>query len=175
MVLLPSTQQGNTEEGVDVPLATRQKTPIPNTQGHNIQPRRLQFVADFWSKQKREASIQIIDGVYNCTGLVFGARRTTINICHVRWILEEDEYKQIPDPQHYGYMQGDIVLYGTQDEITHVGIVWSVEVDDKGIFSKPIILSKWGETPEFLHPLAVVPDEYGMPVEFWRHKRHVRA
>lgn len=76
--------------------------------------------------------------VYNCYGLAFAARRCAIvDKTDVETILEDDGYRKLPwDPA--AWLVGDVVLY---------------------------VLSAWGDSGEYLHPIDVVSPLLGRPSE----------
>ena len=106
-------------------------------------------------------------------GLVFAARRTGIDVDHVHWLLEEDDYQKLLDSEAPSV--GDIVLYSHERHgITHIGIILEFKSHPQkpGEFETRV-LSKWGAPgAEYIHPIDHVPEDYGEPAEFWRHIRH---
>jgi hypothetical protein len=96
--------------------------------------------------------------VYNCHGLVFAARRTSIvDDEDVNAILEDDGYHPLPwDPDRW--LPGDIVLYRDKvGRIVHSGIIVKNLIslgEDKVTIE---VLSVWGEVGEYIHPIDEVP------------------
>lgn len=86
------------------------------------------------------------NGIYNCHGMVFGARRTGIHSSSVMKIIDEDDYKKVEPPNPI--MAGDIVLYFSEGDVEHTAIV--VEPPRQGIFL-PLVVSKWGDFVEYVH------------------------
>jgi hypothetical protein len=104
--------------------------------------------------------------VYNCYGLVFAARRSAIvGEEDVQAILEDDGYKAMPwDPT--AWMVGDIVLYrNAEGELTHAGIVARKTIDLTTGNIKVDVLSAWGDSGEYLHPIDLVSPLLGKPSE----------
>ena len=104
--------------------------------------------------------------VYNCYGLVFAARRSAIvDEEDVHAILEDDGYKTMPwDPA--AWMVGDVVLYrNAAGELAHVGIVAGKTIDLKTGNIKVDVLSAWGDSGEYLHPIELVSPLLGKPSE----------
>ena len=67
-----------------------------------------------------EARLVCSSALYNCGGLVFGARRVWIDPSEFRQILRDDGYRTIAEP----LLPGDVVLYGTSSgSVAHVGMV----------------------------------------------------
>lgn len=112
-------------------------------------------------------------GVYNCFGLVWASRRTSIyDESEFSKILTDDGYRQLaldeqPQP-------GDIVLYlyqtgDTLRDTLHVAIV--LELGKVGTSVVPRVLSKWSDVfGEDIHVLTDVPkNEYyrNCLIEVW--------
>src|SRR5262249_46882161 len=94
---------------------------------------------------------------YNCYGMVFAARRTWIlHPEDVQAILEDDGYH--PLPWHPATWQiGDVVLYtGKDGKLSHVGMIARKTIDVSASKIDVDVLSTWGETGEYLHPIDVV-------------------
>jgi hypothetical protein len=104
--------------------------------------------------------------VYNCYGLVFAARRSAVvDEEDVQAILEDDGYRSLPwDPA--AWMVGDVVLYRNDTgELSHVGIVARKTEDFTTGNIKVDVLSAWGESGEYFHPIDLVPPLLGKPSE----------
>lgn len=104
--------------------------------------------------------------VYNCFGLVFAARRCAIvDATDVEAILEDDGYRKLPwDPA--AWLVGDVVLYrDVSGELVHVGIVAGKTTDFTTGKIKVDVLSAWGNSGEYLHPIDVVSPLLGKPSE----------
>jgi hypothetical protein len=85
---------------------------------------------------------------FNCHGLTFGSRRTSIDSpVEVQKVLDDDDYTELDKKS---VKPGDIAIFRKGGEIWHSGIVVEV-VDVKG----PRILGKWG----FLHEVVHFPWE----------------
>lgn len=100
---------------------------------------------------------------YNCHGLTFAGRRTSIESPdEVLDILSDDGYERIP---RHEVMSGDVVVYFKDGAPDHSGIVMSTEV-----FGDMWILSKWGELHEVVHrPSDCVYD--ASDIRFYRISR----
>lgn len=81
---------------------------------------------------------------FNCHGLTFAARRTSVEAADVPLILTDDDYIEVRDKKKV--KPGDIAIFRKNGEITHSGIV--VEVDE---LRGPRLLSKWGFLHEVIH------------------------
>jgi hypothetical protein len=170
MVLL----RGPKPDDYDIELATRKGNYIPNLQGSNAPYGQMQRFLEKYKKALPQAIPQIVDGFYNCTGMVLAARRTIIEVRHTRWILEDYGYRRLSANEKPGL--GDIVLYAdVEQELTHVGVITEYKsLPDKPGEFETWVRSKWGATgAEYLHPINHVPDLYGRPVEYWRHGGHI--
>ncbi len=104
--------------------------------------------------------------IYNCHGLVFAARRTSIvDDEDVLMILKDDGYHKLPWDPHQ-WLPGDIVLYRDKDErIVHSGIIVKKLVSLGEDLVEIQVLSAWGECGEYIHPLNEVPVLYGKATE----------
>lgn len=119
-----------------------------------------------------EARLRSYDTTYNCFGMVFATRRTCIiDEGEVRKILHDDGYQDLPlEPGEWSV--GDLVLYQTADgEIQHVGMIAQIVHDLEGGGTSVEVLSAWGQSGEFLHPLDAVPELYGEPARVVTHRR----
>lgn len=85
--------------------------------------------------------------VYNCHGLTFASKRTGIwDTEEIHKILDDDNYQEIPPNE---VLPGDIVLYFSNGDIEHSGVVISKPIQETlGI---PKVYSKWGSYCEVIH------------------------
>jgi len=63
-------------------------------------------------------------------------------------------------------MQGDLAIYRSGDIIEHTGVV--LEIRKVGEETVPLVLSKWGPGPEYIHAVARTP--YGHEYEYWTER-----
>jgi hypothetical protein len=120
----------------------------------------------FWKNRKAAC------GVYNCAGLVWANRRTSIyDENEYSKILNDDGYRSIASEEQL--QPGDIVIYlrRTADNLRntlHVGIVLCL--DKVGATTFKWILSKWSDQyGEDIHKLKDVPEHYdNCRIEFYR-------
>ena len=110
-----------------------------------------------------------LTSVYNCMGLVFSSRRTSIEIVHLPWILKEDEYRQLGSRDELRV--GDVVVYGTSSALTHVGLVSELPLILATNKREIVVLSKWGRDGEYLHDIDYVPEIYGKSLQLWTNRR----
>ena len=103
---------------------------------------------------------------YNCHGLTFASRRTSIrHPINIQAILQDDNYQEIDDLTKV--RPGDIIVYQSEPgDYTHSGIV----VDHAPLSQEIIVCSKWGCGPEVLHVYHEVPKVYGAIYRFLRCK-----
>jgi hypothetical protein len=119
---------------------------------------------DLWRTLKPRAQLRSWSELYNCMGLVFGSRRTHIDIVSLRFILKEDGYRRLSGPDEANL--GDVVVYA--DSVPrHVGIVARIDVNLARGLRELFVISKWGEDGEYLHEVKDVPELYGSPIEYW--------
>lgn len=109
---------------------------------------------------------------YNCHGLTFGARRTSIpppgedDDGVVREILRRDGYHRVASTPRVG----DVVTYVKEGKITHRGLVSRIEslqLSSPGGPPHVFVWSAWGGFGEFEHRADGMEDFYGRP-EYWR-------
>ena len=104
--------------------------------------------------------------IYNCYGLAFACRRSAIvDEEDVSAILVDDGYRQLPwDPS--AWLSGDIVIYRDGNgAMVHVGVVAKKQVDLATGETSVEVVSAWGESGEYLHPIGDVPSLLGRPTE----------
>jgi hypothetical protein len=103
--------------------------------------------------------------IYNCFGMVFGGRRTTLGFSQIPSILAVDGFEMLTrgmSPRAH-----DLAVYRTTDgsSYAHIAVVVSV-------VSEPLtirVLSKWGEEGgEYEHELRSCPwGRVDQEIEFW--------
>lgn len=157
------------DTGPGIEIDTRKGNRIPNEQGLEWDPIRLQGFQRKWTKEYPLIKPRSLTATYNCMGHVFASRRTLIDIKYLQWILEEDGFRQVGKPPEAGV--GDIVVYQGPIEkaISHVGII----VDLYEFLQESLdvwVLSKWGRGGEYVHILDQVPFFLGQPVQFWTER-----
>lgn len=150
-----------------IALQTKQGRDIENTQYFHISPYDLhesqKLIRDYnQARLRHDAS-----ATYNCHGLTFASRRTWINeTLQIIDILSDDNYVEINTKE---LLPGDIVIYydSNYNEIYHSAIV----IEEPTTINKllvPLVYSKWGIGPEFIHSLYNSP--YGCNTKFYRCK-----
>ena len=145
---------------------TREKWDIPNSQ-----PTEASSIERVYDNRLREKFTSPgtlfrtgVIPVYNCHGLTFAAKRTSVGEASViRKILDDDKYVKLSDGNQV--LPGDIVLYvGDDGDIEHSGLV--VERPDPQL-KIPRVLSKWGKGSEVVHWVANCPYDSGN-LEYYR-------
>ena len=132
----------------------------------DIENQQLWHIADFeWNKLvefDKYAAKKVSDAcpIYNCHGLTFGSRRTSVYESPL-FVLGEDGFEQIPERDT---RVGDIVVYfDSNGAESHTGIVIGEEYLGAGdtLQSRggrlPLIWSKWAKGPEFVHTVGNCP------------------
>lgn len=104
--------------------------------------------------------------IYNCHGMTFGARRTSITeSSEVRKILSDDEYEEV---RKEDILPGDVIIYvDDRGDIEHSGIVVSKPTPPICI---PMVVSKWGKGPEVLHSAYHSPYS-NLDIHFFRVRK----
>lgn len=111
-------------------------------------------------------------GIYNCFGLAWASRRTSIyDESEIYKILTDDGYRQLQNEVHL--QPGDIVLYLHQKEnmcdTLHAAVVLKLEMIGTTII--PWVVSKWSDAyGEAIHALRDLPrgEHYqDCLIEFW--------
>jgi hypothetical protein len=104
---------------------------------------------------------------YNCMGMVFGSRRTAIDTDQWDLIRQDDEYRLLRPGE--APVLGDLVVYRKGGRVVHVGMVAEVRLTLNGTPSVTI-LSQWGFSGEYRHPVNQVPPGFGAAVEYWTER-----
>lgn len=101
--------------------------------------------------------------LFNCHGLTFASRRSKVlDLTNIFRILEDDAWRETSMTK---VLPGDIVIYfDNEGDANHSGVVvqYSQEI------LVPLICSKWGSGPEYIHKLSDVPNVYGPVTRFYR-------
>lgn len=147
-----------------LPLFTRRRSFIRNVQRDQLPSEVIE--ARIQANLRIDPRIQVLScaTTYNCYGLVFASRRTCIiGPEDIPSILQDDGYRRLPWDAA-AWRPGDLALYGDgSGEITHVGKIVRVEHDLLGGDPAVWVISAWGETGEYLHPVEAVSSWLGRP------------
>ena len=164
MVVLRAGEPGDRNY---LPLATRKGTLIKNERRAEAPPDQILAAIRLWREERPLARLRSATRGYDCMGLVFASRRTSVATDQFSMILREDEYRLVREPDQPDV--GDVVVYERRNRVEHVGLVAEVI---KGPFSVTInVVSKWGQDPEYVHPIDHVPSWYGQATSFWTDRR----
>jgi hypothetical protein len=127
-------------------------------------------VAKQWLETFPNIRLRSLSWDYNCVGLVFGSRRTAIDVRHLARIFTDDGYEPILEAN---VQPGDIAVYRDfHGDFAHVGFVVEYSPNIMDATFNIVVLSQWGDTGEYIHPVRGVPDSWlGRPIEFWSEKK----
>lgn len=146
-----------TDRGRVIPLMFP-KNPVSSDQIIDMERRclKMSLVSNRLDQLNR---IGLPTDVSNCHGWVFTAGRSIISGHDVEFILEDNNYRKVDEPH-----VGDLVVYRTEDAITHTGLVSSIEGD-----GKVIVDSKWSWMGVYRHEVS--ESIYGSEFEYYRTSR----
>lgn len=152
--------------GPEIPLSTRKGRQIPNEQAPQWPEARMEAARSALLPNRPNAMIRSLRSVYNCMGMVFAARRTSIDPEHLGMILEDDEYRQVASESELEI--GDLVVYrGDDNQVSHVGIISRIDPDLRTGSRRLSVVSQWGRDGEYIHEISDVSHYLGRPAEFW--------
>jgi len=160
---------GSTSSGLLV--STALGTHIPNEQRSQRPSQAMAAAKSHWTATLPNIEHRSSRSTYNCMGLPFAARRTAIDPQHVRLILAEDGYSQLPGLDHV--VLGDLVLYyDSEGDLQHIGVVYEryrlmTNVGTPTGSWRTKVLSQWGFDGEYVHQIEDVPTAFGFPAEYW--------
>lgn len=154
-----------------LPLATKNGRIIPNEMRLERNPVALKASIDIFSQSCPMAILRSITATYNCMGMVFASRRTTISINELGMIMEDDGYIKVSGVDNL--MVGDMaVYYRDRNNATHVGVIVGIDYD-RNLKRKITVMSKWGADGEYIHPIDHVPEAYGKGIEYWTDRKGI--
>ena len=135
-----------------ITVQTRKRKNIRNTVFDKISS---SYVQHIYSKYKTEfPNIKYRSketANYNCFGMVFASRRCFV-IDDIGKILIDDNYSEVHLDK---VLPGDIILYFSNHEIIHCGIVIE-ELNSENCWN-PLVVSKWHCFSEVIHRLNECP------------------
>jgi len=146
-----------------ISLQTRKGNNVDNCQSGFLTLLEKSEFADLERKYPDKKKRTEPNAVYNCHGLVFGARRTAIDDGNeiMRKIIPDDEYHEIALQD---VLAGDIALYfGDDGDIEHSAIVVS---EPDSCVKIPMVVSKWGKYSEVIHLATYC--EYSKNIKYYR-------
>ena len=153
-------------EGRPLLLDSAAARPIENYQGLSLSPAELKEFSglDSWRARVRvraEATPR-----YNCHGLCFASRRTTLGEHSLAAVLSEDDYVAI---REVDVLEGDVVLYLVGSKIVHSGVVVGLKTPER--LSQFLVCSKWGSWAEVVHILSQCPYMLKLGVDNFEFRR----
>lgn len=130
----------------------------------------MHFAREYVRTFSPEAICRSLASVYNCMGLAFACRRTSIDIARIGTILEDDGFRMTPEAL---VMPGDLIVYKRNRTPQHVGVVLHItkNVDPAQPARAFLVLSQFGHDGEYIHDSREVPQIYGNEIEFWSERR----
>jgi hypothetical protein len=159
-------------DGVELALSTRLSRPVGNTQAPStITEEQRQKYQRLLEKHPLWVERKAACGVYNCSGHVWGARRTAIyEQSEINKILQDDGYRPLRNAEPLSL--SDLILYYERETFYHVGVVAKFQALSFGAEAGqpiPWILSKWNDTSgEVLHHFENVPfGDIPTQSQFW--------
>ena len=150
-----------------IALETSKRTRIPNEQFPERTPESMQAARHLITNGHPGRIPRSLSATYNCAGMVFANRRTSIDPEYVPAILADDGYAPV---ELADVSRGDVVVYADDHgDIAHVGIVIANEL----IFGtrQVLVLSQFGRDGEYFHRHNDVPDCYGKNIRFYSERR----
>jgi hypothetical protein len=154
----------------ELTLLTKRRRQIRNEFGH---PQKLQAAIE--AAHSNFKSLPFGDRIirrststtYNCCGLVFASRRTSIDPEDLE-MVREDEYRVIPENE---VLPGDVVIYRDEtSNIVHVGVLLEKRLSASELDDHLLVLSQWGFYGEYIHLSKDVPPGFGAVSEFWTER-----
>jgi len=140
----------------DITLHTRIRSDIPNSQSHAFDCYEKRLFLSLERKFNKAVFREPPNPIYNCHGLTFASRRTSITDNRaLQTILNDDGYQKVSLAD---VLPGDIILYYSEDgDVEHSGVVISKPDSQLKI---PLVLSKWGRFKEVVHHANYCPYDF---------------
>jgi hypothetical protein len=167
--VVPILRQGQLCSTRTLRLQTREEGPdIKNEQYFDLTESQIVYlrnIATLFKDEFPDRTLAVfrvdVAAAYNCHGLTFASRRTCIDSPEeVQRILVQDGYEKVPNRKDL--MPGDVIVYRSEGDIPHSGVV--IRLDDLN----PLVLSKWGANgPEVLHRANYCPYNWET-IEYYR-------
>jgi hypothetical protein len=89
---------GGPADKASIPLATRGGTFINNERRPDWPLSKIRASVQQFKRDRPDARLRSVGPIYNCLGMLFAARRTSIDPDQLQLILTEDEYRPLPGP-----------------------------------------------------------------------------
>ena len=100
-------------KGIQLALATKKGTQIPNEINQERRPEILEAGHNLVASNHPEARLRVLTTVYNCLGMAFANRRTWIEPENLELILSEDGFRRLNSNEEI--LPGDILVYRNPD------------------------------------------------------------
>lgn len=155
---------GSTQDPKRLALQTKCRWDIPNAPLLARSPAEMKTAYAIHKKEHLTLRLRSMRSEYNCVGLVFGSRRTAVDIEDVLKIFADDGYRSISNDEA---QNGDVVLYETRKGPAHVGVLWD-RLDP--LLKIPVVLSQWGLDGEYFHAIEDVNDEWRYRISIWTER-----
>ncbi len=156
--------------GGEIALATKRARQIPNDRATERPPVALEEAQKLILRDHPGAIPRSLSATYNCMGMVFAVRRTTIDTQELRMVLEDDEYRRLRARDEV--VLGDLVVYKDGDGgVTHVGLVAEVRSDVASGSIDIMVMSQWGQDGEYIHHVDDVHPYLGSASEYWTDRQ----
>jgi hypothetical protein len=148
--------RGSVEDNRAIRLDTRRRRHIPNEQRLEQAPHRMAAAVELQTGLFREIEPLSATAVYNCAGLVFGCRRTWIDIEDITLPLADDGFEPANDPLEWKV--GDVGIYRDEEgRLAHVGLVHEIRRNIEDAEFVVMVVSAWGQDGEYLHRADHIP------------------
>ncbi len=160
-ILIP----GKPEES-SIIVQTRLGRDIDNNQLNELSHFELATSNNFEKKYPNAITRTALNTIYNCHGMTFASRRTSIfDSTLINAILEDDGYVEV---QINEVLPGDVIIYrSASGDVEHSGVVISIPRDS---INNPQIVSKWGKFSEKIHWMNDCPYDSSY-VKYFRIKK----
>jgi len=159
-------ERGEFIVGGELKISTKKGRQIPNQRKLPRPPVAMCAARDLHLTGYPLRRCRSLSSDYNCAGMVFANRRTTIDSLDTGMILEDDEYRNIHSRDQVEV--GDVVVYkDDRGEVSHVGLVSNIGVDIRTAQIEINVLSQFGADGEYIHPISDVEHVFGSRIEFW--------
>ena len=151
-------------------LYTRRHNYVINEMPSELPPDQLQALQRDTAVGRLIVLIRSLTATYNCMGMVFASRRTSIRPSELELFRLDDGLKDLPGGPSEAEI-GDIIVYRKGGVPKHVGVVLQLGKNRQAFETEMLVLSKWGEAGECVHLLGDVPSAYGTEYQILTDRR----
>jgi hypothetical protein len=161
--------EGGRRDPASLAISTRRGNHIPNSRKRNRRPESLLEARRMLTGRFPNIRNRSLDATYSCLGMIFANRRAWVENDHLEWLLHEDEYVEVQQPEI-----GDLIVYRKDGKMTHVGLIIERSVDIALAEWKLSVLSQWGQDGEYIHSASDVPEEtFGTDRRFYSERKNL--